>query len=212
MRSQLPEHALATLLRQCFITPRCQASRICRRKLLPSFGRELHTSRAFQFLPRRRPSTLDKQRRLYQTSSRCANNETLPVRHTSSSGFDWEAGKAYQLQLNIAEQHNKQQSAGAQERNRPQDSTRIAVLGGGITGLASAHYLARELPHAKITLYEGSDRLGGWLRSKHINVGNGTVIFEQGPRTLRPSTPAGFVMLDMVRYSSCIFWIDAKFL
>jgi len=205
MRSQLPEHALATLLRQCFITPRCQASRICRRKLLPNFGRELHTSRALKFLPRRRPSTLEKQRRLYQTSSRRANNGTLTVRHTSSSGFGLEAGKAYQLQLNVAEQHNKQHSAGAQERNQPQDSTRIAVLGGGITGLASAHYLTRELPHAKVTLYEGSDRLGGWLRSKHIHVGNGTVVFEQGPRTLRPSTPAGFVMLDMVRLFELYF-------
>lgn len=74
----------------------------------------------------------------------------------------------------------------------------VAVLGGGITGLASAFYLSQELPDAKITLYEGSPRLGGWLHSKHIDVGNGQVVFEQGPRTLRPKTPSGFLTLDLV--------------
>jgi len=74
----------------------------------------------------------------------------------------------------------------------------VAVLGGGITGLASAFYLSQELPNAKITLYEGSHRLGGWLHTKYIDVGNGQVVFEQGPRTLRPSMPNGFVTLDLV--------------
>ncbi len=74
----------------------------------------------------------------------------------------------------------------------------VAVLGGGITGLASAFYLSQELPNAKITLYEGSNRLGGWLHTKYIDVGNGQVVFEQGPRTLRPSMPNGFVTLDLV--------------
>lgn len=63
----------------------------------------------------------------------------------------------------------------------------IAILGGGITGLASAYYLTKELPQAKITVYEASDRLGGWLSSKRVPVGDGSVLFEAGPRTLRPS-------------------------
>ena len=75
----------------------------------------------------------------------------------------------------------------------------IAVLGGGITGLASAFYLSEALPNARITLYEGSPRLGGWLRSTSVDVGNGTVVFEQGPRTLRPNPPNGMVTLDLVR-------------
>lgn len=74
----------------------------------------------------------------------------------------------------------------------------IAVLGGGITGLATAYYLSRELPKAKITLYEGSERVGGWLKTKHVDVGDGTVAFEQGPRSLRPGTPAGMVTLNLV--------------
>lgn len=73
------------------------------------------------------------------------------------------------------------------------------MLGGGITGLASAFYLSQELPDAKITLYEASPRLGGWLQSRRIDVGNGEVVFEQGPRTLRPTTPSGYLTLDLVR-------------
>ncbi|KAL8678472.1 MAG: hypothetical protein Q9186_005176 [Xanthomendoza sp. 1 TL-2023] len=80
-----------------------------------------------------------------------------------------------------------------------QGVTDIAVLGGGITGLASAYYLAQRLPDAQITLFEGSSRLGGWLHSKQIDVGNGNVVFEQGPRTLRPSRPNGWVTLDLIR-------------
>lgn len=81
---------------------------------------------------------------------------------------------------------------------RNQEVKDVAVLGGGITGLASAFYLSEELPDAKITLYEGSSRLGGWLQSKHIDVGNGQVVFEQGPRTLRPTSPNGLLTLDLV--------------
>ncbi|KAL9014384.1 MAG: hypothetical protein Q9173_000961 [Seirophora scorigena] len=75
----------------------------------------------------------------------------------------------------------------------------VAVLGGGITGLASAYYLAERLPHAQITLFEGSPRLGGWLRSKQVDVGSGRVVFEQGPRNLRPTRPNGWVTLDLVK-------------
>ena len=79
-----------------------------------------------------------------------------------------------------------------------QEVLNVAVLGGGITGLASAYYLTQQLPNAQVTLFEGSSRLGGWLHSKQIDVGNGKVVFEQGPRTLRPSRPNGWVTLDLV--------------
>ncbi|KAL6714629.1 oxygen-dependent protoporphyrinogen oxidase [Lecanora helva] len=77
--------------------------------------------------------------------------------------------------------------------------TDVAVLGGGITGLATAFFLTRSLPAAKITLFEASPRLGGWLHSKQVDVGNGKVVFEQGPRNLRPSVPNGLITLDLVR-------------
>lgn len=75
---------------------------------------------------------------------------------------------------------------------------KIAVLGGGITGLSTAYYLSRSLPNVTITLYEGSGRMGGWLNSKRESVpGGGYVTFEQGPRTLRKS-PWALFALDMV--------------
>ena len=78
----------------------------------------------------------------------------------------------------------------------------VAVLGGGMTGLASAYYLTRELPNAKITVYEASERLGGWMSSKRVPVKDGTVLFEAGPRTLRPSTN-GSLAVNLVRSSHC---------
>jgi oxygen-dependent protoporphyrinogen oxidase len=43
----------------------------------------------------------------------------------------------------------------------------IAVIGGGITGLAAAHHLTEIAPDARITLFESSDRLGGVLQTEH---------------------------------------------
>ena len=75
----------------------------------------------------------------------------------------------------------------------------VAVLGGGITGLATACYLSHQFPQTSVTLFEGSERLGGWLRSEQVDIGDGKVYFEQGPRTLRPNPPNGVVTLDLVR-------------
>ena len=79
-------------------------------------------------------------------------------------------------------------------------ATDIAVLGGGITGLATAYYITKSLPNAKVTLYEASSRLGGWLNSQSVDVGTGKVVFEQGPRTLRPTIPNGWITLDLVSF------------
>jgi len=50
----------------------------------------------------------------------------------------------------------------------PSSSThprRVAILGGGISGLAAAHRLRELDPAAEITLFEASDRLGGVLQT-----------------------------------------------
>ncbi len=74
----------------------------------------------------------------------------------------------------------------------------VAVLGGGITGLASAYYLSELSPQAKITMYESKPELGGWMRSNRVDVGDGQVIFEQGPRSLRPHPPNGTMTAQLV--------------
>ncbi len=46
------------------------------------------------------------------------------------------------------------------------DRPRVAVLGGGISGLAAAHRLQELLPQAELKLFEASDRLGGVLQTQ----------------------------------------------
>jgi oxygen-dependent protoporphyrinogen oxidase len=58
---------------------------------------------------------------------------------------------------------------------------KIAILGGGISGLTSAWTLQNRHPGAEITLYESSDRLGGWIQTTDI----GGYLFEKGPRSCR---------------------------
>jgi oxygen-dependent protoporphyrinogen oxidase len=43
---------------------------------------------------------------------------------------------------------------------------RVAVIGGGVTGLAAAHRLLEIHPQAQVVLYEASDRLGGVLKTE----------------------------------------------
>ncbi|KAI8346169.1 protoporphyrinogen oxidase [Blakeslea trispora] len=91
----------------------------------------------------------------------------------------------------------------------------VAVLGGGISGLSAAYYLARLAPKTtKITLIEGKNRLGGWIKSRRVAPGKYTsqtelpptsteknsVLFEGGPRTLRPKGAGGTVMLEMIQH------------
>jgi oxygen-dependent protoporphyrinogen oxidase len=44
-------------------------------------------------------------------------------------------------------------------------SPRIAIIGGGISGLAAAHRLRELLPNSDLSLFEASDRLGGVLET-----------------------------------------------
>ncbi len=59
----------------------------------------------------------------------------------------------------------------------------VAIIGGGITGLTAAHRLARQ--GRSVRLFEGSDRLGGSIRSEHY----GDWLVEAGPNSLQ-QTPA----------------------
>ncbi len=71
-------------------------------------------------------------------------------------------------------------------RARPNPKAKnIAVIGGGVTGLAATYNLSKALPDARITLFEAKKKLGGWVESDLISVDEGKVLFEWGPRTLR---------------------------
>ncbi len=86
-----------------------------------------------------------------------------------------------------------------QPQQPPQTPPRnIAILGGGLTGLTAAWYLARAMPQAKITLYEASGRLGGWIDTEKVEVEGGdgrkgTVYLERAARMVKPLTGSGRV-------------------
>ncbi len=66
-------------------------------------------------------------------------------------------------------------------------SARIAVIGGGISGLAAAHRLQSLAPQAHVTLLERQSRLGGKIRTERID---GYVI-EGGPDSMLAAKPRG---------------------
>lgn len=100
-------------------------------------------------------------------------------------------------------------------------SSTVAVLGGGISGLSTAYYLARlAKPSTKILLVEGKDRVGGWIQSRRVAPGHylkgvddatastpstekdAAVLFEAGPRSLRPEGANGAILLEMASIMS----------
>jgi hypothetical protein len=89
------------------------------------------------------------------------------------------------------------------------ENARIAIVGAGLTGLTTAYYLAQDLPPGcKIVIYDGQNRVGGWIRSETHSVDVGgtksQVLFERGPRAISPGdTLHGqqdrLVLYDLVR-------------
>lgn len=70
-----------------------------------------------------------------------------------------------------------------------------AILGGGISGLSAAYYCVENPRLQSTVLYEASNRLGGWIKSVPSPRG---VLFEKGPRTIRPYGLAGENTLELV--------------
>jgi oxygen-dependent protoporphyrinogen oxidase len=64
-------------------------------------------------------------------------------------------------------------------------SAHVLVVGGGITGLATAYRLGQREDRPRVTLVESSDRLGGKLRTDCVD---GFVI-DAGPESLAPGRP-----------------------
>ncbi|ELU06870.1 hypothetical protein CAPTEDRAFT_228548 [Capitella teleta] len=72
---------------------------------------------------------------------------------------------------------------------------RIAIIGGGISGLSAAYYLSKSLKStpAKIVLIEAGKQFGGWMESSRFDDGT---VFEHGPRSLRGvKSEAGYASL-----------------
>jgi oxygen-dependent protoporphyrinogen oxidase len=83
----------------------------------------------------------------------------------------------------------------------------IVILGGGITGLASAYFARQRFPTSLISVIEKSNRLGGWIRSEKVkstlvsepsSFQDSNFVIESGPRTLRPKGFPGALTLHLV--------------
>jgi oxygen-dependent protoporphyrinogen oxidase len=71
------------------------------------------------------------------------------------------------------------------------------ILGGGISSLAAAYYLAKKMAKERNSspiklIYAG--HLGGWIRSFYQN----DILYETGPRSLRPMGDAGYSTLELI--------------
>ena len=61
--------------------------------------------------------------------------------------------------------------------------------------MAAAHYALQSSAYSRIVLVEASTRLGGWVRTIRHSDG---VLYEKGPRTVRPAGQAGANTLALV--------------
>ncbi|HEU4988203.1 MAG TPA: protoporphyrinogen oxidase [Gemmatimonadaceae bacterium] len=65
-------------------------------------------------------------------------------------------------------------------------TVRVAIIGGGISGLTALEHLTREAPAAQVTLLEASPRLGGHIRTER----SGEFLMEAGPDVILAAKPA----------------------
>lgn len=84
---------------------------------------------------------------------------------------------------------------------------RIAIFGGGISGLAAGWFLRDRLgPSVDITLFEASERLGGWIKSRQVE----GAIFEEGPHSLRAVEGPLVVLLARLGLERLYAHVEAK--
>jgi protoporphyrinogen/coproporphyrinogen III oxidase len=72
---------------------------------------------------------------------------------------------------------------------------KISILGGGISGLSAAFSIANRFKNVKVKLFESTSRYGGWIKTEKRK---NNVIFEAGPRTIRPKGIAGNSTLELI--------------
>lgn len=69
---------------------------------------------------------------------------------------------------------------------------RIAILGAGISGLSTGHYLKQRFPESHLRIFESSNRIGGCIQS----IRSGEFIFEESARGI-PARGAGTSVLRL---------------
>ncbi|CUM48488.1 uncharacterized protein AC631_02320 [Debaryomyces fabryi] len=78
---------------------------------------------------------------------------------------------------------------------------RVAVIGGGISGLSFSYFLNKLRPDIKIAIFESQNQPGGWIKSEYLQLNNDKqkVLLEKGPRTLRGVSGGSLLIIDILR-------------
>lgn len=79
-------------------------------------------------------------------------------------------------------------------------NAKVAVVGGGVSGLCFTYFLSKLRPDVQVTLFESQKRTGGWIYSCATKDESGKpIMVEKGPRTLRGVSDGTVVIMDTLR-------------
>ncbi len=84
---------------------------------------------------------------------------------------------------------------------------RVAVIGGGITGLAAAHRLVSQSDSVQVVLLESSCRLGGIIRTESAE----GFLMELGPDSFITNKPATLQLCDEIGFTDQLIPTDSQF-
>ena len=84
---------------------------------------------------------------------------------------------------------------------------RIAVVGGGITGLAAAHRIISRDERAEVTVFEASDRLGGIIQTESSD----GFLMELGPDSFITNKPGGVQLCEEIGFTKQLIPTDNTF-
>jgi oxygen-dependent protoporphyrinogen oxidase len=84
---------------------------------------------------------------------------------------------------------------------------RVAIIGGGITGLAGAQRLISRSSNVQVTLFEASKRLGGIIRTEQAD----GFLMELGPDSFITNKPAGLQLCREIGFESQLVSTDSRY-
>ena len=93
-------------------------------------------------------------------------------------------------------------------------NSKVAVVGAGVGGLSFAYFLSKLRPDVSITVFEGSNRQGGWINSSTVtDKQSSPIVIEKGPRTLRGVSEGTTLMVDTLRTlhkGNSVYYVESK--
>lgn len=94
--------------------------------------------------------------------------------------------------------------AAPDDEGRNRSARRVAVVGGGITGLAAAQRLIALDDRIEVTLFEADDRTGGMIRTESC----GDFLVEHGPDSFITNKPGGIQFCEDIGFADQLIPTD----